>query len=581
VEFAIRAFSLENSRRASTRDVRGATRSIDRSIDRPIGRSSTPRGALHASPGAMGASPSERRHRHALAAKAARQRRRRALRRCALVAVVAVVVFLKTFYPGDQTVRNASESWARLMFSRDGFSFGRMYEQRFETQVRIDAKDGAIEETKEGYTVQGKIPDRPKFTTELKISDILKDEYNRAGRQKKCYFYVELEEPVLVLHDDGDELRHHLELDAHDLEFEQFKCTYFHGVQRPVNGGSIESGKWEIKDERESGGKVAIMSSATTLTMLSAYHRTLVNHQAFAKHHGYASILALVSHDTLAGRSGKFAKHMAMGVQALKKDHDMTCHVDLDAWFASWDPLSYYSKNWPGDKNLFFGDTGQVWLNSGLMCARSVDWTVDFFERVLNAVHEKGMDENSNPVKFGFKRDQPAMWHVLATEWAQKDNIPYLGTKCPRWDSCNPDSNPIECWHWCFWDAFQRRPKGWDGLHDLNKLSNVYLDPQENEPKMHRMCLASCQSVLSRANMALCSTITGSAGCLPKDVDKMSLCDGRGCLQQLTSRGGAWLKHTGHQHWRDVLPTCIPRNSQESEREKRSHLSLCDTKRTA
>ena len=160
---------------------------------------------------------------------------------------VAVVVFLKTFYPGDQTVRNASESWARLMFSRDGFSFGRMYEQRFETQVRIDAKDGAIEETKEGYTVQGKIPDRPKFTTELKISDILKDEYNRAGRQKKCYFYVELEEPVLVLHDDGDELRHHLELDAHDLEFEQFKCTYFHGVQRPVNGGSIESGKWEIK----------------------------------------------------------------------------------------------------------------------------------------------------------------------------------------------------------------------------------------------------------------------------------------------------------------------------------------------
>ena len=97
----------------------------------------------------MGASPSERRHRHALAAKAARQRRRRALRRCALVAVVAVVVFLKTFYPGDQTVRNASESWARLMFSRDGFSFGRMYEQRFETQVRIDAKDGAIEETKE------------------------------------------------------------------------------------------------------------------------------------------------------------------------------------------------------------------------------------------------------------------------------------------------------------------------------------------------------------------------------------------------------------------------------------------------
>ena len=34
VEFAIRAFSLENSRRAATRDVRGATRAIGRSVGR-------------------------------------------------------------------------------------------------------------------------------------------------------------------------------------------------------------------------------------------------------------------------------------------------------------------------------------------------------------------------------------------------------------------------------------------------------------------------------------------------------------------------------------------------------------------
>ena len=26
--------------------------------------------------------------------------------------------------------------------------------------------------------------------------------------------------------------------------------------------------------------------------------------------------------------------------------------------------------------------------------------------------------------------------------------------------------------------------------------------------------------------------------CLPKDVDKMSLCDGKGCLRQMESNGG-------------------------------------------
>jgi hypothetical protein len=37
-------------------------------------------------------------------------------------------------------------------------------------------------------------------------------------------------------------------------------------------------------------------------------------------------------------------------------------------------------------RSLTFGDTGQIWLNSGLMCARPTEWAVDFFQRVVNAV---------------------------------------------------------------------------------------------------------------------------------------------------------------------------------------------------
>ena len=89
------------------------------------------------------------------------------------------------------------------------------------------------------------------------------------------------------------------------------------------------------------------------------------------------------------------------------------------------------------------------------------------------------------------------------------------------------------------------------------------------------MCLRSCISVLARGGMALCAVLTGSTACWPSDVDKISLCDGRGCLAQMTSDGGGWLKHTGHQHWRDVLPTCIPTSRAEARQERDNHLALC------
>ena len=216
----------------------------------------------------------------------------------------------------------------------------------------------------------------------------------KRGR-RKCYFYVHVDEPVLVLHDDGQDLVYNGSA-KEELDLEQFRCRYFKGVMEPESGGSITSREWELLEESESGGKVALMSSATTLGMLSAYHKTSANHQAYAKDHGYTSILALIPKSMLAGRSGKFAKHIAMGVQSTRGMYDMVCHVDLDAWFASWDPPGGIPAHWPKEKSLFFGDTGQVWLNTGLMCARSNDWVTGMFERVVNAVYEVGVDEGGN-----------------------------------------------------------------------------------------------------------------------------------------------------------------------------------------
>lgn len=34
---------------------------------------------------------------------------------------------------------------------------------------------------------------------------------------------------------------------------------------------------------------------------------------------------------------------------------------------------------------------------------------------------------------------------------------------------------------------------------------------------------------------------------------------------QRPQEGGGWLKHSGHQHWRDELPTCIPLTKEEAE----------------
>ena len=406
-------------------------------------------------------------------------------------------------------------------------------------------------------------------------------------------------------------------------------------------------------------------------------------------------------------RSGKFAKHLALGAQLAKQrslgggwdyrrgsssrgdtqwddtggvgadattpppppptSFQSVCHMDLDAWFATWARFSTYGDRWGAEKDLLFGDAGQIWLNTGLLCARPSQWAVAFFTRVVNAAFSGVAPEDTEGVEterrlgrpvgadfdsgtltggsgavtvevtgregtssvdsrkyiYGFQRDQPAVWHVLAQTWATENGVPYKAQACDVWHrACNPVENPIECWHWCHWDALQRwggsaSPQNKESIHpsetrgkwtgglagSVHLLARVQLAPRfdapakdvddffapkraeskstiqkitQQTPPMHRMCLRSCRSVLSRVGMGLCGAVSGGAAfCFPKDVDKMSLCDGAGCLKQMAVKGGGWIKHTGHQHWRDTLPSCVPVTEDEVARERADPKKAC------
>ena len=424
---------------------------------------------------------------------------------------IQTFVFLKTWFPGDPTLRRISESSLKLMFSRSGFSFGtsRVFSKRYSS---VKGGEGEVKlrnpketrQTKKQYVVQGQIPDRPTWGEDFDIHKYVKDvrlgekggggEEEEGYKQLQCFFTVDANEPKVVLYDDGRTHVVHLGVGNTGINMNELTCEHFRATTSVGNDDRIEE-TWSIESEGENVGKLAIVSSATNVEMLSEYHRTLLNHLEYAKSHKYANYLSLVKQKTLEGRSGKFAKHLAMGALISTGDFDTVCHVDLDAWFASWAPLSYYAKAWPRDKDLLFGDTDQIWINSGLMIARTTTWSAQFFEKVMNAVHSVNAE---NDEKIGFKRDQPAVWHVLAEGWREEGRMPYKGTECESWNQCNPDENPVECWHWCHWDALQRI-KGWTGLTSLNALPNIHLVPIDVYPQMHRMCIRSCYSVAARA----------------------------------------------------------------------------------
>ena len=578
-----------------------------------------------------------------------RRRRRASTARKRLVALSALVLaalvlravaYLASWYPGDETIRASSESFLRLMFSRSGVSFGTTKSFAFTREVTIDAGD-AIKTTRKAAVVQGEISRRPRWRAgeDLNVTRHAELE-RRGGLRDGCFFRVHADAPAITFFDDGetrvwrlaglDELQLAVDArrgggaDAVTGEGEEkrrswgisdLRCAYFRAASAEAWTRFTETGRAPTSVEADapllrrdplSDDALVLINSATTLDMLSEYHRPLLNHQAYAENYGYAYVLALVKPLVLEGRSGKFAKHLALGAHLAAARASMddalafsaACHVDLDAWFASWAPFGAYGVSWAKDKDVLFGDAGQIWLNTGVLCARPTAWAVAFFENVVNAVFSGTAPENTRGIaaekrageatrgrwSYGFQRDQPAVWHVLAETWRDEAGVPYEAQGCGAWHrACNPVENPIECWHWCHWDALQRW-RGWEGglAAAVNALPRVALAPRHAAPErdsaaffssndnarpppMHRMCLRSCASVLRRAAMGACGALTGgSPRCLPHDVDKMSLCDGAGCLAQMQSQGGGWIKHTGHQHWRDTLPSCVPVTREEA-----------------
>jgi hypothetical protein len=598
-----------------------------------------------------------------------------ALSALALAALVLrAVAYLASWYPGDETIRASSESFLRLMFSRSGVSFGTTKSFAFAREVTIDAGD-AIKTTREAAVVQGEIARVPRWRAGEDVNVTRHAELEWQDRRADgCFFRVHSDAPAITFFDDGatrvkrlrglDELQRvtvraakggsgddHESIDragTRDDDFDDFtvadlRCAYFRAASAEAWARFRETGRAPTSATADtptprpdplSGDTLLLINSATTLDMLSEYHRPLLNHQAYAETNGYSYVLALVKPSVLAGRSGKFAKHLALGAHlaAARAARDgeagdggdggedgvdgdasfrfsAACHLDLDAWFASWAPFGAYGASWAREKDALFGDAGQIWLNTGLLCARPTAWAVAFAERVVNAVfsgappgdaeavaaeRRSGAATRGGAWAYGFQRDQPAVWHVLAETWREEAGVPYAAQACGAWHrACNPVENPIECWHWCHWDALQRW-RGWRGglAQAVNALPRVSLAPRHLAPKrdaaaffgsdradadsrsdvidppppMHRMCLRSCVSVLRRAAMGACGALTGgSPRCFPSDVDKMSLCDGAGCLRQMQSGGGGWIEHTGHQHWRDTLPSCVPVTREEAE----------------
>ena len=142
-------------------------------------------------------------------------------------------------------------------------------------------------------------------------------------------------------------------------DFNDLNCTHFQAVASPAGGAEVTpeaaaAGAWEPRGPQ----RVLLLSSATNAAMLAPYHRSLRNHRhvaprraaprralsgapyawrsrrEYARHHGYGFTLSLVPKRALGARSGKMAKHYALGVHAAAAAWDVICHVDLDAWRA-------------------------------------------------------------------------------------------------------------------------------------------------------------------------------------------------------------------------------------------------------
>ena len=479
--------------------------------------------------------------------------RRESFRVKAAMAVLVLVSLLIlgalcAWIPGEPTRRSTFERWGFMSSPGGGFSIGTL----------------SLDYVRPSYSAKVAADGAPGWPPEWDIN--LESEARRT-LLLDCGFHVDEVEPRLTFFDHGQ--IYNVELGDSPLAMlpEELQCTHFYGMARPHRDSLKTSNRSKSVGE---AGRVVILSTATSVSFLESKHRVLLNRQAFAACHGYVHKLSLVSASSLHGRSVMFAKQYALGLHLAGSPHvpfDTICAVDLDAFFGTFDlPLSYYTKSWPSHKELMFGDTGQDWLNCGFVCARPTAWSASFVQRVLNGAWR--VAEGSG-WRVGFRREQPAVWHALAQEWREAGLIPYQGHECSHWNACNPATNSLTCWHRCFWSPLLQSVKGWDGIASINSLPHVHLALDDGiAPPLHRMCLKSCASFFSSAVASACNALTnGAVACWPKESSHKTMCDARGCLEQMSNaNGGAWLKHTGSKHWMGLMASCIPVNAAEASR---------------
>ena len=464
-------------------------------------------------------------------------------RRLLLLSLLLLLLWLAHFHPGDATLRALSEPPLLLMVSRTGLSLGRW--------LALGPKPLSPRKT---------VLPAPTWSGVFNLSAEV--ESAQKAEARNCLVAVLDAAPRLVLLDSGVVTVQDLEAAA--AQFAPGGCLFYSTVSRlsPADeraaagpsADAVTAAAWPLSPDGPYG-RVAVLSVATSPAALAPYVATLRNKREFCRTHGYASLLALIPAPRLGGRSPKMAKHYALAVLAGLRTWDVLIFLDLDAWFASWAPLSAVAPAWPPAKELLLPDAGQLWLNSGLLLARgTAPWTSHLFASLLDARHHGDA---------GFKRDQPALWAALMDAWVAAGALPAAAAprRCAAWlDSCNPDANPVECWHWCVWAPLARLP-AWRGFASLDALPHVHVPPRltGGRPPLHRLCLATCPSALARVPGLLAGALGFKAlAAAPAGVDAVSRCDGAGCLRQLAAGGGAWVKHSGHQHWADVLQRCVP-----------------------
>ena len=163
-------------------------------------------------------------------------------------------------------------------------------------------------------------------------------------------------------------------------------CSHFECVLRSLNTSSSAVPIAATVTPDGTAGRVLLMNSATTLTMLSEYHQTLLNHQSYAEYHHYAYIRLVKPSELEVTQANLLYSLSRAACTKMVAWPSILGHyplADLDAWFATWAPFSAYADMWPRGLLLQI----PVKFGSILVLCRPPDTLgAEVFDMVVNAV---------------------------------------------------------------------------------------------------------------------------------------------------------------------------------------------------